>query len=104
MQNYREELAGLAERVTQNYEVRVAITQPRRLSMLCCRPARSTSRLMNSKISDLITKFRILSRRRRKENLHNSLTQNAVSSDDKWETIVILTTPLPCVIRQAMYV
>jgi len=34
MQNYREELAGLSECVPQNYEARVAVTQPRRLNML----------------------------------------------------------------------
>jgi len=50
---------------------------------------------MNSKISELKDKFRLPSRRRRKENLHNSLTQNVRSSDDNWGNKVLLTTTSP---------
>jgi len=61
-------------------------------SMLSCKPAWSASRLMNSKISDLRDKIQVLFRRRRNDNLHNNLTQNARSSDDKWKNKVPLTT------------
>ena len=65
------------------------------LSMLSWKPAWFASRLMNSKISDLKDKFRVLPRGRRKENLHNSLTQNAWSSDDNRGNKALLTATPP---------